>query len=220
MESWTDPEALPQLPHPVSVRNFSESQTSARASEEGDENGEEIEGDGDGGDDERNGDEIEPSSSPELARTASPSSSSSGSSSASSPTSQTFNPSGCRSLDCGVDEPHELGFYMYEDDVPSFIWCEPFPWGDSQPTPNVHVAHWLVSRRRPCDWRSYSIFRHPGREDPIERENRDLVANFMAHHGWWGDGEEQETLHFTEWQEYRDWTKFREWRERRLAGLA
>lgn len=139
-------------------------------------------------------------------------------SSSSSDTSDTFNPYACRSDQCGILLPHNLGGYIYQGNLPD-LECEPHPWGESVPPPNVFIAHWITSLRWSSGWRDYSIFRQPNLETSFQRENRDLVANFMAHHGWWGATVEDEVANFTDWQEYQDWIDFCNWRERRLANL-
>lgn len=141
----------------------------------------------------------------------------------SSATSDTFNPSACGSPSCGVDIPHDIGLYLHADGPPTLYFrCEKYPWGFSLPPPNVYVAHWLTSLTGPTDWRDYSIFRgalHESSETYMERENRDLVANFMAHHGWWGETLDEEMENFETWDEYQHWGQFCTWRERRRAGL-
>lgn len=139
-------------------------------------------------------------------------------SSSSSDTSDTFNPYACRSDQCGVLPPHNLGGYIYQGNLPD-LECEPYPWGESVPPRNVFIAHWITSLRWSSGWRDYSIFRQPNLETSFQRVNRDLVANFMAHHGWWGATVEDEVANFTDWQEYQDWMDFCNWRERRLAHL-
>ena len=67
------------------------------------------------------------------------------------------------------------------------------------------MAQWLIALiRKPANWRDYSIFRQPYDEFLMERENRDLVANFMAHHGWWGGTIDDEIANFIDWEEYQD----------------
>ena len=138
----------------------------------------------------------------------------------SSPTTDTFNPHACNLPDCGIDISHNIGPYFYEGSLPD-IFCEPHPWGQSRPPPGVFMAHWLTTlRHNATSWRDYSILRRRSCESPTERENRDLVANFMAHHGWWGETFEDEIANFKHWDEYQDWINFCAWREERKAGLA
>ncbi|MCJ1423083.1 hypothetical protein MMC29_000964 [Sticta canariensis] len=138
----------------------------------------------------------------------------------SSPTTDTFNPHACNLPDCGIDFSHNIGPYFYQGSLPD-IFCEPHPWGESRPPPGVFMAHWLTTiLHKPTSWRDYSISRQRYCESPMERENRDLVANFMAHHGWWGETFVDETANFEHWDEYRDWINFCAWREERRAGLA
>lgn len=137
----------------------------------------------------------------------------------SSPTSDTFNPNACNVPDCGVDEPHDIGPYVYYQPLPNWL-CEPYPWGDTLPPPGAFTAHWLTTLfHKPAGWRDYSIHRRRDDESPMERDNRDLVANFMAHHGDWGESFEEEIAKFDSWDDQQDWIKFCAWREDRKSGV-